>query len=106
MISMRITTMGPHDDHARRVVVARSNDHHERESWAIAVVIGVRVAMVIRSADHKLSGEVDANPRLGRRDAGSETKQESDDNEDAFHGCLLGVDRLGKRRAMLAIGSK
>src|SRR5712692_6413133 len=82
-----------------RVIAVRS-DHND--TWSIversvAVVIRVRVARVIRSADHNLSCEIriaktqrDANPRLGRRDSGSDTKQESDDDEDAFHDCLLG----------------
>src|SRR5258705_13948087 len=90
MISVPVTTMRPHDDHAWRVVVARSDDDHRR--GMVAVVVRACVAMVIRPADHDLSGEVrvsktqrHANARLSGRDAGGETKQESENYEDAFH---------------------
>src|SRR6266498_4166828 len=82
MVPARVIPMGPNDHHARCVVEARPYDDHG--SWAIATVI--------RSADHNLPGEVrisktqrDADPRLGLGDASSESKQKSDDNEDAFH---------------------
>src|SRR5881396_2125432 len=90
MIAACVPTMCPQNDHAWRAVVARSDDDHG--SGTVAVVVGVRVARVIRSADDKLSGEVrvsktqrHANPRLGGGDAGGETKQQCENDEDAFH---------------------
>src|SRR5258705_1537018 len=90
MISVPVTTMRPHDDHAWRVVVARSDDDHG--SGTVAVVVRACVAMVMRPAHHDLSSEVrvsktqrHANARLSCRDAGGETKQESENDEDAFH---------------------
>src|SRR5882762_3697102 len=77
MISVPVTTMRPHDDHG---------------SAMVPVVVRAFVAMVIRPADHDLSGEVrvsktqrHANARLSGRDAGGETKQESENDDDAFH---------------------
>lgn len=53
--------------------------------------------MIVRPADHDVTAEVripetqrNPNPGLGLGDAGRETEQHSDDDEHAFHGCLLG----------------
>src|SRR6266550_3031251 len=96
MIAACVPTMWSQNDHAWRAVVTRSDDDHG--SGTVAVVVGVRVARVIRSADDKLSGEVGvsktqrhAYPRLGGRDTCGETNQESENDEDGFHRCLLGV---------------
>src|SRR3989442_9836536 len=93
MIPAGVIPIRPHDDHAGCVIEARSED--DQGSWVIAVVVRVRVAMVIRSADDNLAGEVgvsktqrDADPGLGLGEASSETKQKPDENDDAFHGCL------------------
>src|SRR5258705_13261795 len=108
MISAPVTTMRPHDDHTRCVVVARSDDDHG--SGTVAVVVRACVAMVIRLADHDLSGKVrvsktqrHANARLSGRDAGGETKQESENDEDAFHWMPPWRAWLGKTRAMRSV---
>src|SRR5712664_3500061 len=94
MISAPVATMRPHDDHAWRVVVARSEDDHR--SGTVTVGVGVRIARVIRSANEKLSGEVrisktqrNTDAGLSLRDPSREAKQECDDNEYAFHGSSL-----------------
>src|SRR5580765_3752136 len=99
MIAASVPTMRPHHDHAWRAVVARFDD----DDWSgtVAVVVGMRIARVIRSADDNLSAEVrvsktqrHANPRLSGGDAGdggSETKHECESDHDAFHTCLLGA---------------
>src|SRR6185295_11350416 len=110
MISAPVTTMRPHHDHAWRAVVARFDDDHRSGTVAV-VVVGVRIARVVRSANDNLSAEVrvsktqrHANPRLSGGDAGDgggETKHESENDEDAFHTCLLGrAPDLRKTRAM------
>src|SRR5689334_11181502 len=91
MMSVCVTPVRPHDDHSTFRVEARSEDDHGGR--AIPVVVGPRVSMVIRLANHDLSVEVritktqrDADPGLGLRDAGSKTEQQGESNEYAFHG--------------------
>src|SRR4051812_19092263 len=97
-----VTARRTHDDDARYAEVTRS--------WAIAVVIRMRVAMVIRSTDDELTSEVriakserNTDAGLGRGDASGQRTQQSDENEDAFHDCLLrDAASLRKRRASTA----
>jgi hypothetical protein len=92
-----VATVLPYDDNAL-AVIARLDDDHRCPVIvrAISVVVGTRVSMVVRLADHDLTSEVripeaERNPdaRLSLRDASREAKQQSDNDECPFHGFLL-----------------
>src|SRR6266566_2400113 len=90
----------------RSRVVARTDD----DDWGrvVAIVVGLSVSVIVRSiviwpADDHLAGEVrvsetqrDADPGLSAGAARSETKQQTNENEHAFHGCLLVVSIKGR----------
>src|SRR5262245_2004766 len=90
MIAAAVIAMPPDHDQAGRGIVSRRDDNDG--CGLIPVVIRMRVARVIRSADHELPGEIrvtesEGNTDAGLRgsDAGRESKQESCKNENAFH---------------------
>ena len=94
MIPVTVMSVRANHDHAWSVIHTRChNDHPGR---AIAVVVGTRVSGVIGPADYDMAADIGipkaerhADPRLGGADTGSETEQQSDNDEHAFHGSLL-----------------
>ena len=89
--------MRPHH-HDALAVIARSDDDYRDAVIirAVGVIVGTRVSMVIRPADHDLPVEIgiaeterNPNARLGLRDASREAKQQCENDEYPFHGYLL-----------------
>src|SRR5687768_8203081 len=93
-----VLAMGRYDDDARLRIVGRGDNDNRRAVIVrtILVVVRARVSMVIRPPDHDLSVEVgiaktdrDPDTRLGLRDTTRQSHQQSDNDEDPFHDCLL-----------------
>src|SRR6266849_7967995 len=98
MIPARVTAVRPHDNHARCAINTWSND----DVWCrvVAVVIrariSIRVWIVIGTPDHDVTAEVwipktqrNTHAALRLCDTSREAKQESNDDEYAFHGSSL-----------------
>ena len=92
MIAAHVVTVPPNDDHARLL-----HNDQRRAMIVRAVAVRVSVSMIVGTADDDLTRDVwvskaerDTDAGLCRRNTSRKPEQQSNKNECAFHGYLLG----------------